>query len=124
MIKLNTKKILNSVPVTCSATVLNWMVQEQMKAYKAGHKSLLADIREQMTKAFGEPNTTKTFEFRTKIWIIEFKSLTFNVFSAAKKGTSIEICNCTYDDMYNNTHIKEIIEFLELLSNKINTPTK
>lgn len=111
-----TSKILDSVPITNNGKILGWMCDRSLVDYRTGRKSLMADLRNELTEIFGKHHATKTFEFKHKIWVLEYKDLVFNVYSASGKGTSIEICNFSYEDMHNRNREKDIISFLEELS--------
>lgn len=56
----------------------------------------------------------------TKVWILEYNGLIFNIFTSKGKGTSVEICGYDYDDIRTGINEKEIIEFLEELHRLIN----
>jgi hypothetical protein len=118
--KVQTKDILDSVPVGNNINILTWIVNQSMLGYQFNHKSLAADLRSELESAFGKQNITKVFGYRTKIWVLEFKDLTFNVFSAPTKGTNIEIVDMSYTDMHQGKRCEDIIEFLEQLSKLIN----
>ena len=122
--KVQTKDILDSIPITNNIKILGWIVNQSMvniEGYNANHKSLAADLRSELESAFGKQNITKVFGYRTKIWVLEFKDLTFNVFSAPTKGTNIEIVDMSYTDMHQGKRCEDIIEFLEQLSKLINS---
>jgi len=107
-----------SVPVTNSAKILSWMVEtHQITCLKEKRPSLMSDLRQKLFDIFGKQDTTITFEFRNKLWTLKHNDLTFNVYSAAGKGTSIEICNFTYDEINSGLKDIEIIEFLTELDN-------
>jgi len=108
----------NSVPVMNSPRILQWMVDNQTESYKLKKKCLSANISEELTKIFGKQNTTITLEFRHKVWILKLAGdkQVFNVFSAKGKGTSIEICDATYDDVNSGKYNSQIRMFLETLS--------
>ena len=114
--KVKTSRLQESVPVTNNAKILNWIVDKQMDDYKNNHKSLMANLVDELTKAFGQHNLSRVFEFRTKIWVLQYKDLVFNVFSAPRKGTTIEVVGMSYEDMYKRERENDIISFLEELS--------
>lgn len=111
----------NSIPVSCNASILQWMVDNQVKSYENSKKNLLQNLIDELTNIFGNPNKTLRLEFMTKLWILKFNDLIFNVFTAKNKGTSIELCNYSYDEITNNNQLKNnIIEFLSELHKLIN----
>ena len=117
-----------TVAIMNSRNVMSWMVKRQMADYENGYKSLTSDLRDNLFNAFGKQDTTVTLEFRYKVWKLSYKHLNFAVYSAAGKGTSIELyCDMSEDDdsdsldaMRLGKHDETIIEFLELLSETLN----
>ena len=107
------------VPVMNNRDVLDWLVKHQTKCYKDNKKSLSSDLRKELTEVFGKQHKTITYEFRKKAWTLNYKDLTFSVYSAGGYGTSIEICNFDSEDIRLGKE-KEIIEFLTELSNILN----
>lgn len=69
-------------------------------------------------------NTQKTYkgEFNFKIWTLKFNNLTYNIFTAKNKGTSIEINDVDHEDIRLGKYDKEIIEFLTELQKEILIP--
>jgi hypothetical protein len=116
---LTTKRMNISIPVESNTNILHWIVSQSLVAHKANRKSLTADLRKELTEIFGKQNKERTLEFRSKCWFLEFKGLNFAIYSAAGKGTSIETCDFSYDNMYNRKGEKEIIEFLTELDNSL-----
>lgn len=111
----------NSVPVQNNINISNWFIKNSMTAYREGHIGLLKNLISELTELFGKSNKTIRLEFMTRVWILKYKNLTFNVFTAKGKGTSIEVCDFDYEDIRNGKYEAEIIEFLEKLYNLINT---
>lgn len=118
--KVDTKKINNSTSITNNRFILDWMVTNQTECYITKKKTLSSDLLIELDREFGKHNKSMRLEFLTKIWVLEYKGHTFNVFSAKKKGTTIEICNCSFADIFMGDHNTIIIEFLTELSNRIN----
>lgn len=110
----------NSVPVQNNINISNWFIKNSMTSYREGHIGLLKNLISELTELFGKSNKTLRLEFMTKVWILKYKNLTFNVFTAKGKGTSIEVCNLDYEDIRSGKYEAEIIEFLEKLYNLIN----
>ena len=105
------KRNKNSVPVTNNANILNWFVtKHQTDCFKDKRKSLMSDLRTELFDAFGRQDITITYEFRNKLWTLMYNDLTFNVYSASGKGTSIEVCDLTYEQVNSGEKEKEIIQ--------------
>lgn len=110
----------NSIPVTNNPNILKWLVDCQTNSYRNNHKNLSQNLLEELEEIFGSSNKSLRLEFMTKVWILEYNGLIFNVFTAKDKGTSVEICGYDYDDIRTGTNEKEIISFLEELHRLIN----
>lgn len=106
----------NSIPVTNSRKVLDWIVNTQFKT----KKNLMQNLIVELTELFGPYNRGLRLEFLTKLWILKYKDIIFNVFTAKGKGTSIEIVDQDFDDIRFGKKDKEIIEFLEKLTVLVN----
>jgi len=117
IIKIEGKKFSdNSIPVTNSRKVLDWIVNTQFKT----EKNLMQNLIVELTELFGTYNRGLRLEFLTKLWILKYKDITFNVFTAKGKGTSIEIVDQEFEDIRFGKKDKEIIEFLEKLTILVN----
>jgi len=82
--------------------------------------SILKDNRKTFKKILGKPDTYwKGSEFYFHVWIREFKGEKFLILTAKGKGTCIEICNTTLENVNKKSSI--IIEFIENLLNNIQT---
>lgn len=110
----------DSVPITNNPNILKWFVDCQINSYHNNQKNLSQNLLKELEGIFGNPNKSLRLEFMTKVWILEYNGLIFNVFTAKGKGTSVEICGCDYDDIRIGINEKEIIEFLEELHRLIN----
>src|ERR1022692_4831398 len=77
----------NSTPIVNNPIILKWIVNNQIKSYEESKKNLLQNLVTEMTELFGDPNRTLRLEFMTKLWILKYKGLIFNVFTAKGKGT-------------------------------------
>jgi len=110
----------DSVPITNSREILTYMVNIQTSAFKDNKLTLTSNLIEPLTKKFGTQNKTMRLEFMTKLWILKFKDLTFNVYTAKNRGTSYEVCDYSYEDVREGKIDKKIIEFLEKLYILIN----
>lgn len=109
-----------SVPVTNNPDILKWLVDCQLSSYKSGRKNLSKNLINELTDLFGDPNRSIRLEFMTKVWVLQYGDLVFNVFSAKTKGTSIEICGYDYEEVRIGIKSVEIIRFLEDLHSLIN----
>ena len=110
----------DSVSITNSREILNYMVNIQTHAFQDNKLTLTSNLIEPLTKNFGTQNKTIRSEFMLKFWILKFKDLTFNVYTAKNRGTSYEVCDYSYEDVRNGKIDKKIIEFLEELYKLIN----
>jgi hypothetical protein len=120
---IKTKGILlkNSVPVTNNVEILQYIIDIQMNSYKNGKKSLSANLIPELTNAFGAANKRMRLEYLTSVWCLQFKGIDYNVFSANNKGTGIEICGFSYEQVRNGDKKEEIKEFLDELYKKLNS---
>lgn len=110
-----------AVPVSNNPKILKWMVDCQTTSYQNRQKNLAQNLLIELETIFGPSNKSLRLEFMTKVWVLEYNGLTFNVYTAKGKGTSIEICGYDYEDIRLGTKEKEIIKFLEELHNLINS---
>jgi len=110
----------NSVPITNNPNILKWLVDCQTNSYRNNQKNLSQNLLKELEETFGSSNKSLRLEFMTKVWILEYNGLIFNVFTAKGKGTSIEICDFDYEDIRTGTNEEEIIKFLDELHRLIN----
>lgn len=110
----------DSVAVTNNPNILKWLVDCQTNSYLNNQKNLSRNLLKELEEIFGSSKKSLRLEFMTKVWILEYNGLIFNVFTSKGKGTSVEICGYDYDDIRMGTNEKEIIEFLEELHRLIN----
>lgn len=110
----------NSVPVWNNTALLQWSVDNITKSFINNEKSLTHNLVAELEQLFGKCNKALRLEFYTRLWVLEYKGLTFNVYSAKGKGTSIEICEFSYEDVRGGKRNSDIIEFLEELYKEIN----
>lgn len=120
IIKVPVKIIYDSVPVQSNRYISDWFIEDSMTSYREGHIGLLKNLITELTELFGSYNKGLRLEFLTKLWILKYKDLTFNVFTAKGKGTSIEVCDMTHEEVRNGKNKEEIIEFLEKLHKLVN----
>ena len=118
--KLSTKILKYSTPVNNNVSILEWLVNCSTDSFSTNKKHLSKNLSEELKKCFGSPNKSLKLEYLTKVWVVEYKSLIFNIF-ASKRGTSIEICDHDFNDIRTGTKEKEIIQFLEELHKLINS---
>ncbi len=109
-----------SVPVNNNPNILKWLVDCQTNSYRNGEKNLSQNLTNELEDLFGSSNKSLRLEFMTKVWILEYNGLVFNVFTAKGKGTSIEVCGYDYEDIRTGTKEADIINFLEELHRLIN----
>lgn len=119
--KTNSIILKTSVPVNNNPRILKWIVDSQTNSYLNKQKSLSQNLLVDLEKIFGPSNKSLRLEFMTKVWVLECNGLIFNVFTSKGKGTSIEICGYTHDEIRLGEKESEIIEFLEELHKIINS---
>lgn len=119
---IKTKGILlkDSVPVTNNAEILQHMIDIQMDSFKNDKKSLSANLITELTNAFGASNKRMRLEYLTSVWCLQFKGIDYNIFSANNKGTGIEVCGLSYEEVRSGLNKEEIKEFLDELYNAVN----
>lgn len=110
-----------STPITNNPHILNWLVEYQQNAYKTATHNLSRNLYDELNKHFGEQTSRFMGEYLTSIWVLTYGDLMFNVYAALGKGTSIEICNYSHEEINNGVKQDEIIEFLNELGKVINT---
>jgi len=110
-----------SIPITNNRNVLQWIVDCQTSSYIERKKSLSKSLITELTGLFGSPNKSIRLEYNNKVWILGFKGLVFNVFSADGGGTSIEIADLSLDRLRSGDDEETIIEFLEELHRMVNS---
>lgn len=120
IIKADIQILKDSLPVTSNPHILQWVADCQAKSFLNNKKSLSQNLSVELESLFGPPNTTLRLENLTKVWILECEGLTFNVFTAKNKGTSIEICDHSYEDLQSKVSKYGMIKFLKELHNLIN----
>ncbi len=118
--KVDTRRVEDSLPVMNNRRILNWLVDCQTKAFQDKKKSLTTVLINELTNLFGAPNRSMRLEYMTKVWVLEYHGITFNVFSANKKGTGIEVAGIDFEQLRTGEKADEIIEFLEKLYESIN----
>ena len=92
----------------------------QKNSYSNGQKNLSQNLLMELENKFGSPNKSLRLEFITKVWVLEYEGLTFNVFTSKGGGTSIEIVGYESEKINFGTKEKEIIKFLEQLHSLTN----
>ena len=110
----------DSVSIMNNREIMRYVINLQTKSFEDNKISLISNLIDPITKIFGDPNKTLRLEFMTKCWSLKYKDLIFNVYTAKNRGTTYEICDCTYDDVRNGKENKTIMEFLDKLYELIN----
>ena len=110
----------DSVPISNNRVILGQLIEYDMEAYRNNEIGLTNNIIEELTTLFGKHNKGMRLEFLTKLWMLKYKDLIFNVYTAKGKGTSIEICDYEYDAIRMGERQDDILEFLETLYSLIN----
>jgi hypothetical protein len=112
--------ISSSTPITCNPKILNTIVNIQTDAYLKGLKNISSNLIDELTLLFGDSNKTLRLEYLTKVWIVEYNDVSYNIFTAKGKGTSIEIIGYDFNSINSGVKEKEIIDFIEHLYKEIN----
>lgn len=120
IIKNTSSTKINSVPIGNSKVGLQKLVDNMTLAYKSNKKNISKTIDTELENKFGKHHLRKRFEFLTKIWFLDYNNITFVVFTAKNKGTTIEINNVTYDDVRNGKYDDTIVSFIDELYKLIN----
>ena len=110
----------DSTPITNNKDILEWLVNNSLESYENKQKNLSQSLILELTDLFGPPTKKLRLEFLTSLWCLNFKDVTFNVFTAKGKGTNIEICNYDYKDINKGVRKDIILEFLKELHTLIN----
>ena len=113
--KVNTKQVQDSINVWNNRNILKYYMDIGVKSFEVHKKCLAAVAIKELGTAFGKCNKAMRLEYYTRVWVLEFRGLTFNVFTANNKGTTVEICNKTWDEVraLNTPLEKDIKDFLD-----------
>jgi hypothetical protein len=122
MQKANTKTLAGSLPVTNNSLILQWLCNNAVTAHKNGKKSLTRNLVKELEQLFGAHNKGLRLRRLTKVWVIDFDGMRFNIFTASGTGTSIEVRDMSHEDLQTFEARVRILAFLEELSRKINEP--
>ena len=114
IIKLDTKKLSDSIPVENSRKVLDYICSNIKRSL-----SLTRQLTEELTEIFGKHNTTFRGEFFHKIWILKYKDHIFEVFSS-KRGTTFQIITESVGSTLTPEEADISIEFLQKIATLIN----
>lgn len=114
IIKLDTKKLSDSIPVENSRKVLDYICSNIKRSL-----SLTRQLTEELTEIFGKHNTTFRGEFFHKIWILKYKDHIFEVFSS-KRGTTFQIITKSGGSTLTPEEADISIEFLQKIATLIN----
>jgi len=119
--KIPGKVLKPSVPVQANTNILKYIVDKQQEAYEKGRKSILSDLRKEMRESFGPCNKAINGEYYLRVWVLEFRDLTFNVATAKGLGTGLEICGKSYEEVSKKkTKLEQdIIDFIDLLNREV-----
>ena len=77
--KVNRIVLEDSVPVTNNPNILKWLVDCQTNSYRNNHKNLSQNLLKELEEIFGSSNKSLRLEFMTKVWILEYNGLIFNI---------------------------------------------
>lgn len=118
--KINNITLNNSIPIVNNPNILEKIIYFQTYSYENNKKNLSKNLIKEMERIFGNSNKSLRLEFLTKVWILKYDDIIFNLFTAKNKGTSIEIVGYNHEDIRKGVKEKEIINFIEELYNLIN----
>lgn len=113
-------KTLTSIPVSNNYEILKWMSQNITNRIQNDGTTLTAVLSDKLNTLFGNPNKNLKLSYMTKLWVLKYDDLVFNVFTS-KRGTSIELCDHTSLQIRSGEKQEEIINFLTELDNLINS---
>lgn len=113
------KVLRDSVPIRNNPNILQHICDIQIRAYEDKCKNISRSLTSELTNLFGKNDTILSSE--CKVWVLNFKSLEFNVLSELGNGTSIEICGESCVDIIGGKHQEVIIEFLEEMYKLVQT---
>jgi hypothetical protein len=114
IVKLDTKELLDSIPVENYRNVLDYMVNGIERSIRLTKKS-----KEEFTTIFGKYNTTFRGEFFNYIWIVQFENEVFQIFTS-NRGTQFAIV--TDDSEVNKSEV--CISFLKKMEELLNNIEK
>lgn len=117
IVKVKTKQVQDSISTWNNSDILEYTNELSLKAYEQNKKALTSNLRVELEKAFGKCNRALRLEYYTRVWVLEFRGLVFNVFTAKDKGTSIEVVNKTFEEVRasGTTLEKNIKDFMDQL---------
>lgn len=113
----NISDILESTPVTNNPVISNFIVELQLKSFTDYKKNLSRNLIKELTDIFGKPNNHFS---KFSVWTLELDNLKYNIFTEDGKGTYIEMCGVSYNDINKGKYQEEILSFLNELYNLIN----
>jgi hypothetical protein len=118
--KKNVKNLASSISITNIPEVLKWIVENQTNSYYKNKKSISSNLLNEFKILFDKPNKSLRLKYLTKVYILKYNGLVFNVFISKDGGTGIEICDVSYENL-KNIDKEIIISFLEKLHKDINS---
>jgi hypothetical protein len=116
---VETSRIKSSIPVVSDMGILSRVVAIQVDAHDKGLKGLSQSLVTELMMLFGASN--RIIEYRTRVWVLEHCGILYNVFTAVGRGTSIEICGYTFQNVRLGVMRDQILDFLEELYTLVNT---
>jgi hypothetical protein len=120
MNKIITQEIQNSIPLQNNFEILSFMVDNFKDAYVNNKKNLSSYLAEDLTRIFQKHNKILMLEKSTKVWVISYEDLTFNIFTAKGKGTNYEVIGEDYKILQKKEIKEKCLTFLKELYKKIN----
>ena len=117
IVKLDTKELLDSIPVENYRNVLNYMVENVKRSILLTKKS-----KEEFTTIFGKHNITYRGEFLNYIWIVQFENEVFQIYTS-NRGTQFEIVTNNKNVFFSNKEENKseiCISFLKKIEELLN----
>lgn len=111
----------NSTVITNSSAVMDYTVNVlQIKAFENNEKPITQSCISELTEHFGKHNTTfKGSEYNTKVWIVEYADLIFEIFTAKGFGTQV-VVDLTLDEVQSGKYDDLLKSFSNKLYNILN----
>lgn len=124
---MTNEKTIPGIQILNSQELLGKIIDIQMDAFRTQKKHLAQTLGEELTELYGKHNYCLHLEHLTRVWVLNYNDeLTFKVYTAKGKGTTIEICTDPEDTTFEqsqgklirNTH--KVSSFLTELYDSIN----
>ena len=109
-----------SSPVANSRKVMDYMCDLITDGIKNDKKLLTDHLAHELKTLFGKHVGSLRGEFFQRIWTLDYLGLSYNIYTAKGKGTSIELQGISSEEIRNGAYDERIIAFLDELYTQIN----